>query len=56
MLLFLYKRRVRAIFDNTGWMEESGRQEAWWTPDENGRRGCINALTKYQPSILMDKI
>lgn len=29
-------------------------QGAWWTPDENGvdRRGCINVLTKYQPTPL----
>lgn len=97
-----YKRRVHSTFDNTGWLEEAGRQEvwmsppdagqrgiqngdivevfndrgrivlpskvtprimpgvvsvpqgAWWTPDENGvdRRGCINVLTKYQPTPL----
>lgn len=29
-------------------------QGAWWTPDENGvdQRGCINVLTKYQPTPL----
>ncbi|MDF3000711.1 MAG: dmsA [Bacillota bacterium] len=29
-------------------------QGAWWTPDENGTdtRGCVNTLTKYQPTPL----
>jgi len=29
-------------------------QGAWWTPDSNGvdQRGCINTLTKYQPTPL----
>lgn len=29
-------------------------QGAWWTPDHEGvdRRGCINVLTKYQPTPL----
>jgi len=29
-------------------------QGAWWAPDEQGvdRRGCINTLTKYQPTPL----
>ncbi|HYF94617.1 MAG TPA: DMSO/selenate family reductase complex A subunit [Symbiobacteriaceae bacterium] len=33
-----YKRRCHSIYDNSAWLEEAGRQEAWINPADAARR------------------